>query len=429
MSAARNRKSPLAALAERELSGDMTEAELASGRERLLFAAVRERALPSRTAKRPARGRSMVMLLAAALGVLALWLVLPGSPVARSSGGMVNPMVASLGRGFGGPPITFAMATEASALRGEDFIETASADAALAFSDGSRVVFGATSRGRVADRAVNGARIVLSQGSVDLDIVHREGTSWRVEAGPHVVRVTGTAFQVRYEPDKNIFEVRMRSGSVVVAGPGAPNGVTVGGGQVIAADDRGGYRVGDGSASAAQPAVAEPTAANAPSAGASAAASVATEESWSARVSRGDYRGVLDDAKARGVSSVIASAPLADLVALADAARYMKAPAVAREALEAQRKRFSDTTAGRTATFLLGRIAEDSDGNAARALELYDAYLAHGGPFASEALGRKMVIVQRTKGDAAARPIAGAYLESFPKGAYASIARDLVAAE
>jgi ferric-dicitrate binding protein FerR (iron transport regulator) len=428
MTAARNRsKSPLAALAERELSGDMTEAELARGRERLLFAAVHERALPKREGRRSARGRSMVMLLAAALGILAVWFLLP-----TSAETLANPMVASLGRGFGGPAITFAMSTEASALRGEDFIETASADAALAFSDGSRVVFGATSRGRVADRAVNGARIVLTQGTVDLDIVHREGTSWRVEAGPHVVRVTGTSFRVRYEPDKNVFEVRMRSGSVVVAGPGAPNGLTVGGGQIIAADDRGGYRVGDSTTASVEPPAAAPElpASAAPSAGASAAASApVAEESWTARVSRGDYRGVLDDAKARGVTEVAASAPLGDLVALADAARYMKAPAVARQALEAQRKRFGDSTAGRTATFLLGRIAEDSDGNAGRALELYDAYLAHGGHFASEALGRKMVIVQRTKGDAAARPIASAYLESFPKGAYASIARDLVAAE
>jgi hypothetical protein len=73
-------------------------------------------------------------------------------------------------------------------------------------------------------------------------------------------------------------------------------------------------------------------------------------------------------------------------------------------------------------------MAEDR-GATAEAISLYDRYLAEapGGAFAAEALGRKMVAVQRTAGRESARPIAQEYLRRFPEGAYAAAARDLTA--
>jgi hypothetical protein len=148
-------------------------------------------------------------------------------------------------------------------------------------------------------------------------------------------------------------------------------------------------------------------------------------ETWTTRVARGDYAAVVSEAESRGLETTLDSAPLSDLVALADAARYEKKPSIARQALEAQRKRFPTSQAGQTATFLLGRLAEDSDGDARRAIALYDAYLAHGGPFAAEALGRKMMAVERSSGRAAAKPIAEAYLDRHPDGSYAKVAREI----
>jgi hypothetical protein len=50
---------------------------------------------------------------------------------------------------------------------------------------------------------------------------------------------------------------------------------------------------------------------------------------------------------------------------------------------------------------------------------------AVGGTFASEALGRKMTIVERLDGKDAARPLAQMYLRRFSNGTYADAARAL----
>ena len=116
--------------------------------------------------------------------------------------------------------------------------------------------------------------------------------------------------------------------------------------------------------------------------------------------------------------------PLPDLVALGDAARYRARSDIARRALLAQRERFSSSTAAHTAAFLLGRLAESEP---EAAINWYDRYLgeAPNGEFASEALGRKLVAVQSVSGPQAAKPLAKEYLRRFPRGAYATKAREL----
>ncbi|MBL9021442.1 MAG: FecR domain-containing protein [Myxococcales bacterium] len=425
-------RSSLGELVQRELTGSVPDDVHARGREKLLVAALRDRSLPKRRSARP-----LLLLVAAALAAVGLWFVVPTllqapAPVTASTAALPA-------RSPNLEPISFEAPADPAVARGDGFIDAGANETLLTFSDGSRVVFARGARGRVADRTSRGARIVLSSGVVDLDVVHRDATEWSVEAGPHVVRVTGTSFRVRFDPERGHFEVRMRDGRVIVAGPGAPEGLPVVRGQALVAERAGGYHIADAATLTEDVAASSLDAPGAPARPVPSASSPSSESSpsnessadepakasWSAKVSRGEYKAVVDEANARGLESVASTAPLADLIALADAARYTKSPAVARRALEAQRARFADTTAGRTATFLLGRIAEDSDGSPARALELYDAYLATGGAFASEALGRKMMIVSRTKGAAAAAPIARAYLEAYPKGAYASIAGEL----
>src|SRR5262249_34553322 len=118
---------------------------------------------------------------------------------------------------------------------------------------------------------------------------------------------------------------------------------------------------------------------------------------------------------------------LADRAALADAARYAGRTDIARRALLAQRARFAGTAEARDAAFLLGRIADDALGRPSEAIGLYDAYLAEAphGPFAAEALGRKMMATKRTRGAEAARAVAAEYLPRFPKGAHAKTAQEL----
>jgi hypothetical protein len=136
---------------------------------------------------------------------------------------------------------------------------------------------------------------------------------------------------------------------------------------------------------------------------------------------------VVADAEVRGVDAVLEGAPLRDLVALADAARYTGRQDVARRALLAERARFSSSPEARAAAFLLGRIADDGGGSPATAIRWYDDYLreAPGGAFAAEALGRKLGAL-RCAGDPGARAAATEYLRLYPEGPYAAQARDLL---
>jgi hypothetical protein len=78
------------------------------------------------------------------------------------------------------------------------------------------------------------------------------------------------------------------------------------------------------------------------------------------------------------------------------------------------------------AAFYLGRMAE-GEHDERSSLAWFQAYLAESpnGTYASEALGRRMVLVRAAQGSPAARPLADAYLRRFPSGTYAETARAL----
>ena len=151
--------------------------------------------------------------------------------------------------------------------------------------------------------------------------------------------------------------------------------------------------------------------------------------SWTKRVAAGDFKSVLAEADAMGLVTALGQAPLADLVALADAARYTGNVDVARDALAVQRRRFPASPDARAAAFLLGRIAENG-GAIDHALTWYDRYLteAPNGSFAAEALGRRMLATQRQGAVDRARSFATEYLKRFPDGPYADVARGLAGA-
>jgi TolA-binding protein len=102
---------------------------------------------------------------------------------------------------------------------------------------------------------------------------------------------------------------------------------------------------------------------------------------------------------------------------------------VARRALAAQRKRFPASARANDAAFLLGRLEETAQ-HPELALGWYDRCLTElpRGTYTSEALGRKMTVVQRLYGAARARPVAEEYLRRFGDGTYAAAARALTRA-
>jgi hypothetical protein len=393
------------------------------GRERFVEAVARDRASRAgRRGKPSSWSPRRVGLLAAAVLVVVLGAVLWIRPGHTVDVEVVGAPVASGG-----------------------YVQTSTSPATLRFDDGTVMTLSPSSSGRVTERRARGARFSLEGGRVVAKVAKRPGgADYEIDAGPWVVRVTGTELDLAWDPDAGHMRLLLVEGAVVVTGPDAQEGVTVHAGQVLEIARGAGLRLASADAAPSTPstpstgsvtASAEAATEGAPSSPASEAASASPQASaaatkpshtsWSERVAAGDFEGVLADAEARGIDATLASAPAGDLMALADAARYAGKSGVAAQALKAIRGRFAGTKAASTAAFLLGRMAEDG-GNVDGALGLYETAMAEGSTFSGEALGRRMLLVKRTRGDAQARPLAERYLASYPKGGYAEAARALV---
>jgi hypothetical protein len=161
----------------------------------------------------------------------------------------------------------------------------------------------------------------------------------------------------------------------------------------------------------------------------SASAPARAAANWVNELAAGNFAVILQQAEQRGLDAALAEVSSAELAALADAARYSRRDDVARRALLAQRRRFPRSARANDAAFLLGRLEEATQQPEA-ALTWYSRYLDESphGTYVSEALGRKMTLVQRVHGPARAIPIAEEYLRRFGSGTYAAAARELIRA-
>jgi ferric-dicitrate binding protein FerR (iron transport regulator) len=368
-----------------------------------------------------------------------------GSNVGRWIGGAVAAAFVAGGVFFGyraivRAPLTFEV--DSAEVGNHDYflVPATSSSAHVRFSDGSDLTLEPGARGRVAELRADGAAIGLESGKASLRVVHKPSTHWSVNAGPFAIAVTGTAFDVGWSGADEVFDVTLRQGSITVKGPMATSGIQLNAGERLVANlKQGQLRVEHltATASSAARGASTPAADVEPGALADEVAPRKVEgspqartspaepkQSWGKRVAAGEFDAVLAEAQETGLETVLSRNSLPDLVALGDAARYRARSDVARRALLAQRERFPSSTAARTAAFLLGRLAESEP---EAAISWYDRYLseAPNGEFASEALGRKLVAVQSVSGPQVARPLAKEYLRRFPRGAYATKAREL----
>jgi hypothetical protein len=431
----------LGKLAQRAGAGEVSDQEHARGRERLLGELERA-ALP--LAPRP-------------------WWLIPAAAV---------PLLAILGAVLLRPAAQISFTIDGAPIS-ESYVRAGPVGATARFSEGTVIGFAPGARGRVAAVTAHGARVNIEEGSAHFRVVHLKGTAWSAEAGPFIVAVTGTEFDLSWKAER--LDLVMQDGSVVVRGPLASDGIALRGGQHLMVDvARGELTIAEPQTTAGPsapespgaPATTAPRAApnpglpRAPESTTAAGASLdgalgSTTPSPSAstrsstlpdanaapaaepgrpaapslreRVARGDFAGVIADAEARGLDAAIDASPLDDLAALADAARYAGRTDLARRALLAERSRFKSSAEARSAAFLLGRMTEA--GSPAAAISWYDQYLSESphGSLAPEALGRKMVAVKATAGRDAAHPVAEAYLARYPQGAFAAAAAEILA--
>jgi TolA-binding protein len=337
----------------------------------------------------------------------------------------------------------------------------------LRFSDGTALEVRPTSRVRVVDTSRDGARIAIERGELHAEVVPRRGGSWWVIAGPFSVHVTGTSFDVRWDPTSERFITAVTHGSVVVNGPIVGGARTVPAGFRLAADlsssrlemtrlvssavspstdaNTGLHERDDasvsglpsldgsssgGDASESRPDRGEPSTSDASEARAArrVVAAEKPEPTWQALAKEGKLREAFVMAEAQGFSLQCDSSSAAELLLLGDAARLSGRPERATEALLGLRRRFPNDSRRAAAAFVLGKIAFDQRHAYSEAANWFSTSIREqpSGSLSREASGR-LVEALRNSGDlVAARRAAEAYLAKYPEGPHASVAKSLL---
>jgi hypothetical protein len=386
----------------------------------------RERIVATATTHRyaaPPRSRTTYTLAAAAVMVVGLgtWRLWP-RPLSYEVHG---------GSGFDGPYVSASPMSPAE----------------LVFSDGSNVKADPGCRLRVDETYRNGARVLVERGSTTSHVAHEKASNWNFVAGPFEVHVTGTRFNLSWDPLMEEIDLRLLEGSVEVRSPLAQGPILVRAGQRFrAAVSSRSLTVMEGEgapATSATPAsegapsgvVAQaPVQAPHPVHAAPAPAPVPVpvskaaprRESWQELLTRGDFESIVVAANGRGFDACITGCSAGDLRSLADAARYTGRGELAEKCLVALRQRFPTSPNAAAAAFMLGRTQETRN-QPTNAQRWYETYLAESpdGEFAAEALAGKMRAVTTTRGPAAAKPLAVEYLRRYPQGVHVKTARKI----
>jgi TolA-binding protein len=252
--------------------------------------------------------------------------------------------------------------------------------------------------------------------------------------------VHGTSFTVVWNPVEAEFEMRLQKGTVSVAGPVGGSEVWLHAGQALKVslrdqtapmetiDTRGVSAATPGAPDGTRPVAASPAQQPANPLPAHSSLPRWSNRRWKAVLAEGKAAAVLSDAERSGVPAVLEQADSEDLRALANAARYAGRYSLAQQALVAQRRRFPGSHHAHEAAFFLGRLYDGASDGSTDALRWYDRYMVEAptGEYASDALGRKMTILQRWKRENEAFDVARDYLRRFPDGTYANAARALV---
>ncbi|MEM9728669.1 MAG: FecR family protein [Myxococcota bacterium] len=352
---------------------------------------------------------------------------------------------------------------------------------AVSFSDDSWFRLAPGARARVNELTPTGAQLRLEQGEATFYVHQREGTRWSVRAGPFLVEVIGTTFGVTWEPEAESFALAVYEGRVQVSGPGI-------GTRQVGAGDEVEVNLGAGPAPPEPPTPAAPSAPSAPEAtspapaperrtrkrrvpkaGAEAprrvertppapadpsaveapeASPTGTSETedatpvveapaaeapptpeedppWKDLVERGEYVELLSTLSPTQVRQAIERISQRDLVALAAAARRTSDPRTT-EIYLAIRSRFPQTDAAAQAAFMLARI-EFHDGSFEDAASWLETYLQERpkGRFAREASGRLIEAYGKAGDQARAKAAAQRYLDRYPDGPHAGLARSV----
>ena len=311
----------------------------------------------------------------------------------------------------------------------------------LQFSDGSTVALAPGSAAIIASLERNGGTLRINHGRANIHVVHSPKSRWAVQAGPYTVTVTGTRFDVDWQPQLSQLVVSLQEGKVVVSGhTSQPPTQMSAGQQLVILDDT--WTIGKLNADADTKVStserlttaegltvvtdAESRSGSAPTANEAANTTLhaSSAESWVALARRGDYRAAFETAQRDGFDKVCRTSSASELLSLAEASRFAGHAERATQALDALRSRFAGSEDAAVAAFQLGRLTS----NGHQAAEWFRTYLREQkrGELTREAKGRLLEALARAGDQVGARAAASDYLSAYPRGPHAAFATRLL---
>jgi TolA-binding protein len=271
-----------------------------------------------------------------------------------------------------------------------------------------------------------GADVVIEAGKAKMSVVPHSHNRWSVHAGPFVVHVTGTRFEVAWDPVKDRFVLELYEGKVKLSGCvfGEGNEI-VAGERVEAGCGLAEFRVSRLSTPESPREDAPPDPASQASAAAAAAQKAAPD--WLALARAGRYAEAYRVADAEGIEEICSKGSAISMLLLGDAARLSGHPDAAHSAYLGVRSRFSGTKNAAIAAFYLGRLDLDAkhDSSAKKWLLAYLDEMPDG-PLSAAALGRLLEIQIASQGSRSAVGLAKQYLARYPSGPHSAAAEQVL---
>jgi transmembrane sensor len=312
------------------------------------------------------------------------------------------------------------------------FIAADAAPVPIRFNDGTEIAVQPNARARVVAVSHKGARLVLERGTVAARVIHRDNAEWHVAAGPFDVHVIGTKFEASWDPAAETFRIDLLEGAVMVSGGMLDRGSRVSAGETLRIDVRAGrmdlVKTSTlATAPTSDPVQEVPTVKiDPPSAPTQAPSTTTSPRLWQSLANSGKYNAALEAAKQAGFGHECEHGSAADVLQLGDVARLAGDVPRAQDAYRAVRKRFPKTGYASTAAFSLGRVAFERQHAYAEAATWFETALREGGPFARDAAGR-LIEAKKAGGDmTGAKAAARNYLDRWPTGPHATLAKGLV---
>ena len=102
------------------------------------------------------------------------------------------------------------------------------------FTEGTQFVLAPRTRGRLREINRNGATLSIEEGAASLNVTQDPTRRWAIEAGPFLVTVKGTVFDVSWDPENERFDLKLRRGRVIVTGPVVGGSIPLRAGQHLA---------------------------------------------------------------------------------------------------------------------------------------------------------------------------------------------------